>query len=48
MREYSVGRGRKKRVGKFTALQGLWMAGLIGAAMFGMLLLFLLGFFHVD
>jgi hypothetical protein len=39
---------KKKIVGKFTARQGLWMALMVGGAMVGMLLLFLLGFFHVD
>jgi len=45
---YSLGRGRKKAVKKFTSYQGLWMSLMIGGAMLGMLLLFLLGFFHVD
>ena len=45
---YLLGRGRKKAVRKFTALQGLWMAWMVGGAMVGMLLLFLVGFFHVD
>ena len=48
MKTYSVGRGRKKAVKEFTAGQGLWMSLMIGAAMVGMLLLFLFGFFHVD
>jgi hypothetical protein len=48
MNTYSLGRGRKKAVKKFTARQGLWMSLMIGAAMVGMLLLFLFGFFHVD
>jgi hypothetical protein len=41
-------RGRKKAVRKFTIRQGLWMAGMIGAAILGMLLLFLIGFFRLD
>lgn len=48
MRTYSLGRGRKKAVERFTARQGLWMSLMIGAAMVGMLVLFLFGFFHVD
>jgi Na+-driven multidrug efflux pump len=48
VRTYSLGKGRKKAVRKFTARQGLWMAMIIGAGMLGMLLLFLLGFFHMD
>jgi hypothetical protein len=48
MKTYSLGRGRKKAVKKFTRRQGLWMSLMIGAAMVGMLLLFLFGVFHVD
>jgi hypothetical protein len=48
MRACSRGRGRKKAVRKFIVREGLWMAGIVGAAMAGMLLLFLLGVFHVD
>jgi len=48
MNAYSLGRGRKKAVKKFTARQGLGMTLMIGAATVGMLLLFLLGFFHVN
>jgi hypothetical protein len=48
MTTYSLRRGRKKAVKKFTAGQGLWMSLMIGAAMLGMLLLFLLGIFRVD
>ena len=48
MRAYVTGRGRKKVVRKFTNLQGIWMALMIGAATLGMLLLFEIGFFHVD
>lgn len=48
MRAYSVGRGRKKAVRKFTTHQGLSMAGMIGAAMLGMLLLWVFGVFRMD
>jgi len=48
MRAYSARRGRKKAVKKFTTRQGLWVASMIGAATLGILLLFLVGFFHVD
>jgi len=48
MNTYSLGRGRKKAVKKFTTRQGLWMSLVIGSAMVGVLLLFLVGFFHVD
>jgi len=48
MKTYSLGKGRKKAVKTFTRRHGLWMSLMIGAAMVGMLLLFLLGVFHVD
>jgi uncharacterized membrane protein len=48
MNTYSLGRGRKKTVKRFTRRQGLWMSAMISAATIGMLLLFLLGVFHVD
>jgi len=48
MNTYSLGRGRKKAVKKFSTRQGLWMSLAIGGATLGMLLLFLFGFFHVD
>jgi hypothetical protein len=48
MKTYSLGRGSKKAVKKFTTRQGLWMALMIGAAMLGILLLFWFGFFQVD
>jgi hypothetical protein len=48
MTTYSLGRGRKKEFRKFTVCPGLWMGLMVGGAMVGMLLLFLVGFFHVD
>jgi len=48
MKTYSLGRGRKKAVKKFTRHHGLWMSLMIGAAIVGMLLLFLFGVFHMD
>jgi hypothetical protein len=48
MNTYSVGRGRKKAVEQFTARQGLCMSLMIGGGMLGMLLLWLLRFFHPD
>jgi hypothetical protein len=44
MKTYSLGRGSKKAVKKFTTRQGLWMALMIDAAMLGIVLLFLFGF----
>jgi hypothetical protein len=48
MRAYSVGRGKKKTVQKFTMIQGLWVSGMIGVAMLGMVLLWVFGFFRMD
>ncbi len=48
MQTYSLGKGRKKLVKKFTARQGLFMALTIAAVMLGILLLFLIGVFHVP
>jgi hypothetical protein len=48
MRTYSLNRGRKKAVKRFTKRQGIFMSLTIGAAMLGMLMLCLLGFFHLD
>jgi hypothetical protein len=45
---YSPGRGRRKEVRKFTTRQGLWIAGLVGVVMAGMLMLILLGYVNVD
>jgi hypothetical protein len=48
MKTFSLGKGRKKAVNKFTTRQGLWMGAIIGAGMLGMVLLCLVGFFHLD
>lgn len=48
MNTYSLGRGRKKAVRRFGTRQGVWMSLMIGTAMIVMLLLFLVGLFHVD
>ena len=48
MNAYSLARGRKKAVKKFTVRQGVGMTLMIGVATVGMLLSFLLEFFHVD
>ncbi len=48
MRTYSVGEGRKKAARKFTTREGLRIALMITAAMIGMLILFLIGFFRID
>ena len=48
MRNYSLGRGRKRAVKKFRICNGLWMMALIAAGMIAMLVLWLLGVFRLD
>lgn len=48
MRTYSLGRGRKKAVRKFTIRQGLSITAVIGSALAGMLILWLFGVFRLD
>jgi len=48
MRSYSLGRGRKKAVKKFTIGKGLWMIALIAAGMIAMVVLWLGGGFRLD
>lgn len=48
MKTYSLGKGRKRAVKKFTTRQGLAMALMVGGGMLGMLLMWLFGFFHLD
>jgi hypothetical protein len=49
MSNYSpLGRGRRKSVEKFSSRQGLWLVGILGLIMLGMMLLFLLGYLNVE
>jgi hypothetical protein len=48
MRTYTTGRGRKKAVKRFTSRDGLFMVGLITAALVAMMLLWLLGIVRFD
>ena len=48
MTTYSPGRGRKKAVRRFTSREGIWMVGIIAAALIGMILLWLLGIFNFE
>jgi hypothetical protein len=48
MKTFSLGKGRKKAVERFTLRQGVWMSLMVGAAMLGMLLLVEFGFFQVN
>jgi hypothetical protein len=45
---YSPVRGKRKAARKFTIRQGLWIAGIVGVVMAGMLMLILLGYVNVD
>jgi hypothetical protein len=48
MKTYSLGKGRKKAVKKFTMRNGLWMTLVVAGGMIIMLALWLLGFFRLD
>jgi hypothetical protein len=48
MRTYSPDRGRKKAVQRFTTREGLWMVGIIAAALIGMILLGLLEILNFE
>ena len=48
MTTYSPGRGSKKAVRRFTSREGLWMVGIVAAALIGMMLLWLLGILNFD
>jgi hypothetical protein len=48
MSTYSVGKGRKKAVNKFTTRDGLRMVLIIVVALVGMILLWMLGILRFD
>jgi len=48
MHNYSPTKGRRKVVKNFTIHEGLWMLGLIGLIMMGVMLLFFLGYLSAD
>ena len=48
MAHYSVARGRKKQVEKFTSKQGLWILALLMLFGVALLLLMVLGVLHID
>jgi hypothetical protein len=48
MKTFSLGKGRKKAVEKFTTRNGLWIMLIVAGGMIIMLALWLLGFFRVD
>jgi hypothetical protein len=48
MKTFSLGKGRKKAVEKFTTRNGLWIMLIVAGGMIIMLALWLLGFFRLD
>jgi hypothetical protein len=48
MKTFSVGRGRKQAVKKFTIRNGLWMMLIVTGGMIIMFMLWLVGFFRLD
>lgn len=48
MRAYSLGKGRKRAVRKFTIRHGLWITAMITATMVAILVLWLIDFFRFD
>jgi hypothetical protein len=48
MKDYSLGRGRKKIVNKFTYGNGLLIVGLVCGLMIGMIALWILGYLNFE
>lgn len=48
MKTYLLGKGRKKIVENFTTWNGIWVLGLISGLMAGSMLLYVLGYLHLD
>jgi hypothetical protein len=48
MRKYCYGRGRRKVIEEFTNWQGLWLLAVLSAVAIGILLLYVLGYLHLD
>ena len=48
MRSYSLGKGKKKAVGRFTTRHGLPMLAVLTLFLFGIILLWMLGFLRFD
>jgi hypothetical protein len=48
MGKYSYGRGRRRVIKQFTTLQGLWMLAVLSAFAMGTLVLYVLGYLHLD
>ena len=48
MRKYCYGRGGRKVIEEFTNWQGLWLLAVLSAVAIGTLLLYVLGYLHLD
>jgi hypothetical protein len=48
MGKYCYGRGRRKVTEEFTNRQGLWILVMVGAILIGTMLLYTLGYLHID
>ncbi len=48
MGKYYYGRGRKRVIESFTNQQGLWILAVVVALSMGTLLLYMLGYLHLD
>ena len=48
MGKYSIEKGRRKAVGKFTNWQGLTMLGIVGTVVMAILLLWIFGYLRFD
>jgi hypothetical protein len=48
MGKYSYGKGRRKVIEEFSNRQGLWILAVLGAFAMGTLLLYMLGYLHLD
>jgi hypothetical protein len=48
MKMHSLGKGRKRIVENFTAIDGLWVLGLPTALMIALIVLWILGYAHLD
>ena len=48
MGKYCYGKGRRKVIEEFTNRQGLWILAVLSAFAIGTLLLYMLGYLHLD
>jgi len=48
MGKYCYGKGRRRVIEEFTHCQGLWILAVLSALAMGTLLLYVLGYLHLD